>query len=47
MKTYKRNLPDGVRKKFDLERGVKVKILNSKYYGNKKNKTKKENVKEK
>ncbi len=41
MKTYKRNLPDGVRKKFVLERGVKVKVLNSKYYS-KKNKQKEE-----
>lgn len=36
MKTYKRNLPDGVRKIFTTERGVKVKVLNKKYYTKKK-----------
>lgn len=38
MKTYKKNLPDGVRKEFALERGVKVKILNKKMYDAKKGK---------
>ncbi len=40
MKVYKKNLPDGVKKKFALEKGVKVKILNKKYYS--KNKKKQE-----
>ena len=31
MKTYKKNLPDGVKKVFTTERGVKVRILNKKY----------------
>ncbi len=31
MKTYKKNLPDGVKKKFAYEKGVKVRILNKKY----------------
>ena len=38
MKVYKKRLPDGVRKKFAYEKGVKVKILNSKYYSKKKQK---------
>lgn len=40
MKTYKKNLPDGVKKVFSTEKGVKVKILNKKYYSNKNKKTK-------
>ena len=36
MKVYKKRLPDGIRKKFAYEKGVKVKILNSKYYSKKK-----------
>lgn len=36
MKVYKRNLPEGVKKKFDTERGVKIKVLNSLYYDKKK-----------
>ena len=36
MKTYKKNLPDGVKKIFTTERGVKVKVLNKKYYSKKK-----------
>ena len=32
MKVYKKRLPDGIRKKFAYEKGVKVKILNSKYF---------------
>ena len=31
MKVYKKNLPDGVKKEFALEKGVKVKIINKKY----------------
>ncbi len=38
MKVYKKNLPDGVKKMFALERGVKVKYLNKKYYDKKKTK---------
>lgn len=38
MRTYKKNLPDDVRKEFQLSRGIKVKVLNAKYYGKKKNK---------
>ncbi len=36
MKTYKKNLPDGVKKIFTTERGVQVKVLNKKYYDKKK-----------
>lgn len=36
MKTYKKNLPKGVKKMFALERGVKVKYIAKK--NNKKNK---------
>ena len=36
MKVYKKNLPDGVKKQYALEKGVKVKILNKKYYDKKK-----------
>ena len=39
MKVYKRNLPEGVKKKFALEKGDKVKILNKKYYDKKKSST--------
>ena len=28
MKVYKKNLPDGVKKMFALDRGVKVKLIN-------------------
>ncbi len=42
MKVYKKNLPDGVKKQFALEKGVKVKYLNSKYYGKKKKNERKE-----
>ena len=38
MKVYKKNLPDGIKKMFALEKGVKVKYLNKKYYDKKKNK---------
>ena len=31
MKVYKKNLPDGVKKMFALDRGVKVKWVNKKY----------------
>lgn len=36
MKVYKKNLPDGVKKCFALERGIKVKLINKKYLKNKK-----------
>ena len=36
MKVYKKNLPDGVKKMFALDRGVKVKLINKKYCKNKK-----------
>ena len=45
MKTYKKKLPDGVRKTFAYDRGVKVRILNSKYFNSQK-KNKKENKKD-
>jgi hypothetical protein len=35
MKIIKRDLPEGVRKIFQIKIGKKVKILNSKYYGKK------------
>lgn len=39
MKVIKKELPEGVKKKFVTKIGKKVKILNSKYYGkNKKSK---------
>ena len=38
MKVYKKNLPDGIKKMFALEKGVKVKYLNKKYYDKKKTK---------
>ncbi len=31
MKVYKKELPAGIKKKFDTNRGVKVKIVNSLY----------------
>ena len=31
MKVYKKNLPDGVRKCFSTDKGVKVKLINKKY----------------
>lgn len=36
MKVYKKELPKNVRKMFKYEKGVKVKVLNSLYYGKKK-----------
>ncbi len=41
MKVYKKNLPDDVKKMFAYEKGVKVKLLNKKYYS-KKNKKQEE-----
>ncbi len=35
MRTYKRELKDGVRKAFIVKIGRKIRILNSKYYGKK------------
>lgn len=43
MKVYKKRLPEGVRKQFALEKGIKVKVLNSLYYDKKKKNTTKEN----
>lgn len=42
MNVYKKRLPEGERKRFGLNRGVKCKILNSLYYGKDKDKRKKE-----
>lgn len=42
MKVYKKRLPEGVRKQFALEKGIKVKVLNSLYYDKKKKNTSKE-----
>lgn len=42
MKILKKKLPEGVRKKFIVKIGKKVKILNSLYYG--KDKVKKETI---
>lgn len=42
MKVYKKNLPDGVKKCFGLEKGVKVKLINKKYLKDNKKTTKKE-----
>ena len=39
MKVYKKRLPKNVKKQFEYEKGVKVKVLNSLYY-DKKNKKK-------
>ncbi len=36
MKVYKKNLPDGVKKKFALEKGIKVKYINKNLQKNKK-----------
>lgn len=36
MKVYKKNLPDGVKKCFALEKGVKVKYINKNSKKNKK-----------
>jgi len=36
MKVYKKNLPDGVKKCFGLDKGVKVKLINKKYLDEKK-----------
>ena len=41
MKVYKKNLPDGVKKFFALEKGVKVKLINKKYLKKKNNKDEK------
>ena len=38
MRTYKKKLPDGVKKIFAAERGVKVKIINKNYKKKKENK---------
>lgn len=38
MRVYKKLLPKNVRKTFVYEKGIKVKVLNSLYYGKKKNK---------
>lgn len=35
MRIVKANLPDGVRKKFVIRIGKKVKLINKKYYGKK------------
>lgn len=40
MKIIKKELPEGIRKKFDTKIGKKVKIVNSLYSKNKKKKTK-------
>ena len=32
MRTYKKNLPDGVKKQFAYDRGVKVKLINKKMF---------------
>lgn len=40
MKVYKKRLPEGVKKQFSLEKGIKVKILNSLYFDKKKKKNK-------
>lgn len=42
MKVYKKNLPDGVKKCFGLEKGVKVKLINKKYLKDNKKTAKKE-----
>ena len=42
MKVYKKRLPEGVKKQFALEKGIKVKVLNSLYYDKKKKNTTKE-----
>ena len=39
MKVYKKNLPDGVKKCFGYDKGVKVKLINKKYLKKKNNKT--------
>jgi hypothetical protein len=31
MRTYKKNLPDGVRKKFETTIGRKIRVVNKKY----------------
>ncbi len=46
MKVYKKRLPEGVRKQFALEKGIKVKVLNSLYYDKKKKNTELSNFKE-
>ncbi|HOB26197.1 MAG TPA: hypothetical protein PLB45_04025 [Bacilli bacterium] len=38
MRTYKKNLPDGVKKAFGLDRGVKVRLINKKMADAKKKK---------
>lgn len=42
MRIYKKKLPEGVRKEFGYDRGIKVKILNSLYYDKKKKNEKKD-----
>ena len=37
MRTYKANLPEGVKKQFGAVRGVKVKLINKNIKKNKKN----------
>jgi hypothetical protein len=38
VRTYKKNLPDGVKKQFAYDRGVKVKLINKKMFDAKKKK---------
>ena len=45
MKVYKKNLPEGVKKFFAREKGVKVKLINKKYLKDKKKTENKENTK--
>lgn len=40
MKVVKRELPDGVKKKFETRIGKNVKVINTKYLKNKKKKSK-------
>lgn len=45
MKVYKKNLPEGVKKCFGYEKGVKVKLINKLYLDEKKRNKKLENAK--
>lgn len=45
MKIYKKNLPEGVKKCFAREKGVKVKLINKMYLKDKKKTENKENTK--
>mgnify|MGYP000011353235 FL=1 len=45
MKVYKKNLPEGVKKCFAYEKGVKVKLINKLYLDEKKRNKKLENAK--